>query len=570
MNASSSRVYWPPTLCVLLAAIACGAPGGGAGEVGDRATESGGGSPDGEVNALGLNGEKGPNVAINAVLASGPLLVQTANGVLRGVVASGVDQFLGIPYAAPPEGALRFAPPAAAIPWEGERDASQPGSICPQLSLTGFVGNEDCLSLNVYRPEDHDPSELLPVMIWIHGGSFTSGAGSIYDPRRLVEINDIVIVTINYRLGPLGFLALPELSAEAGDGLSGDYGLMDQQAALGWVRDNIAAFGGDPHQVTIQGESAGGASVCAQLASPSAAGLFARAVIQSASCASVPVAQAQTQGTTIATFAASLAPDIAPCADPSKLLECVRAMPAQQLVNASATASAIYGPVVGGGFLPSAPASVVKAGTQHPVPVLIGGLRDEMLNFAAAPPFSYRSLTTADYPAVLSFWIPNIPPDEILARYPFDAYPEPYFALSAVLSDSGSFYGQALGGCVTATLADDLAASTSTYAYELDDPNFLWAPLTSFVPQGATHASDLAYLFETTPVLSQPFSAAQQALAEQMVRAWGAFIRGGDPSTPGLAWPPYDAMNRRMLYLKPGAVAVTTDFRARHNCDFWR
>ena len=247
-----------------------------------------------------------------------------------------------------------------------------------------------------------------------------------------------------------------------------------------------------------------------------------------------------------------------------------RGVSVEQLLTASSAEAAVYGPVVGGRFLPSAPASVVSAGAQRRVPVLVGGLRDELLNFAAAPPFSYHTLEPAEYPSVLSFWIPNIAPDMILERYPPSAYPEPYFALSAALSDNGNFYYQALGGCVTARLADALSASTTTYAYELDDPGFLWMPGTSYVPRGATHAADLAYLFETTPALSQPFDAAQQALAAQMVRAWGAFIRSGDPSTPSLAWPQYDAANQRMLRLEPGAVAVSGDFRARHNCDFWR
>jgi para-nitrobenzyl esterase len=412
-------------------------------------------------------------------------------------------------------------------------------------------------------------------MVWIHGGSFTIGAGSSYDPQRLVETNGIVVVTINYRLGALGFLALPELSTESGgtssgESVSGNYGLMDQQAALRWVQDNIAAFGGDPQQVTIQGESAGAVSVCAQLAAPLGAGLFTRAIIQSGSCASGDVAFAESQGSRIANRTASIATDVAACADPARLLECLRAASPQQLATASLTEAAVYGPVVGGQFLPSAPASVVQTGTQHPVPVLIGGLRDEMLNFAAAPPFSYQTLAPTAYPSVLSFWIPNMTPDEVLARYPLDAYPQPYFALSAALSDNGNFYYQALGGCVTANLADALSASTTTYAYELDDPEFKWPLGTSYIAQGATHASDLSFLFETNPSLTEPFDATQQALADQMVRAWGAFIRGGNPTTAEHAWPEYDTNQRRMLYLEPDAVAVTTDFRERHNCEFWR
>lgn len=540
-------------LTVFLAAGACGV------------------SDDGDPGAAleSADGEGGADAVVNA-LAADPLLVRTTSGALRGTMAGSVDLFLGIPFAAPPTGALRFAAPAPPASWEGELDASRPGAICPQLTLAGVSGDEDCLSLNVYRPAAHDAATPLPVLVWIHGGSYTSGAGSIYDPERLVVSNDIVVVTINYRLGPLGFIALPELSAESGEGLSGDYGLMDQQAALRWVRDNIAAFGGDPQQVTIAGESAGGSAVCAQLALPSSAGLFSRAIIQSASCASGPVAVAEAQGTRVASRAASLATDLEACTDPSRLLECLRAASVEQLLTASLTEVAVYGPVVGGQLLPIAPDAVVMAGTQHPVPVLVGGLRDEMLNFAAAPPFSYRTLAPADYPSVLSFWIPSVPPADILARYPFSAYPEPYFALSAALSDNGNFYFQALGGCVTARLADNLSASTPTYAYELDDPGFEWVPGTSYVERGATHASDLAFLFETTPALSAPFDADQLALAEQMVRAWGAFVRGGDPSTPSLAWPQYDIQSRQMLYLEPGAVALRSDFRARHNCDFWQ
>src|SRR5690606_22015473 len=251
----------------------------------------------------------------------------------------------GVPYAAPPLGPLRFAPPAAPEPWTEVRDASQVGSIC--LQPTG-AGAEDCLTLNVYRPAQRDPSAALPVMVWIHGGSFVIGAGSGYDPRRLVEENGIVVVTLNYRLGVLGFMAHPALTAESPEGLSGDYGLMDQQAALRWVRDNIAAFGGDPAQVTIQGQSAGGASVCAQLASPPAAGLFARAVIQSASCASAPLALAEAQGTALASALG--------CGDAASVAECLRALPANAL--AAAATGALFGPIVGGEFLPEAPFAV--------------------------------------------------------------------------------------------------------------------------------------------------------------------------------------------------------------------
>jgi para-nitrobenzyl esterase len=442
----------------------------------------------------------------------------------------------------------------------GVRDGSQLGSICAQPSTLGIAGSEDCLSLNVYRRTAGDPFVRRPVMVWIHGGSFVIGAGSAYDPRRLVEANDIVVVTINYRLGLFGFLALPALSRESPDGLSGDYGLMDQQAALRWVRENIAGFGGDPEHVTIQGQSAGGASVCAQLTSPPAAGLFSQAIIESASCASLPLAAAEAQGPAVA--------GALQCTDSSQAATCLRNLPAAQLAAASLTG--IFGPVVGGGFLPSAPQAVVASGAQAHVPVLVGGVSDEMRGFDAAE----YPIDPMRYPGALATHFPNIPTDAITALYPLEAYPEAYLALTATLSDSGAYLGGALGGCVTATLADELSASTTTYAYELDDPNFVWAPGASPVPlpRGASHSSDLAYLFDPVDfVLSVPFDAAQTALAEQMVQAWGAFIRGADPKTATVPdWQPYDTGLRRMLHLEPSAVNRVTDFRERHHCDFWR
>jgi para-nitrobenzyl esterase len=520
--------------------------------------------PAGDLAAL----QPSPGANADATASSAPPpaasvdapVVQTSSGAVRGVLSGKVEQFLGIPYAAPPTATLRFAPPAPPATWTGVRDASQPGPICVQPGALGIGGKEDCLSVNVYRPVNHDPSVRLPVMVWIHGGSFVIGAGSGYDPHRLVEANDMVVVTLNYRLGMLGFLALPALSSESPEGLSGDYGLMDQQAALRWVRDEIARFGGDPDHVTIAGQSAGGASVCAQLTSPPAAGLFSQAIIQSASCASVRLSAAEAQGTALA--------GALQCNDASQAASCLRSLPAEQLAAASLTG--IFGPVVGGGFLPTAPQQVVAMGAPSHIPVLVGGVSDEMRGFDAAE----YPLDPARYPSALAAHFPNIPTDAITALYPLDAYPEAYLALTATLSDSGAYLGGALGGCVTATLADDLSASTRTYAYELDDPNFVWAPGASPVPlpRGASHSSDLAYLFDPIGfVLSVPFDAKQTALADQMVHAWGAFIRGSDPNTATAPeWPPYDSALRRMIHLEPNAVKTVTDFRERHHCDFWQ
>src|SRR5580693_3765392 len=210
--------------------------------------------------------------------ASGPV-VGTANGAVRGLAGGAVDEFLGIPYAAPPVGALRWQPPQPAASWPGVRDTTQFAPHCPQVA--GPFGqastSENCLFLNVFTPSggrDH------PVMVWIQGGALVSGESKDYDPTQLVT-DGVTVVTINYRLGALGFLAHPAL-ADA-NGQSGDYGLMDQQAALRWVQRNIAGFGGNPHNVTIFGESAGGLSTLSQVASPQAKGLFEKAIVESGS-----------------------------------------------------------------------------------------------------------------------------------------------------------------------------------------------------------------------------------------------------------------------------------------------
>jgi para-nitrobenzyl esterase len=564
MNATSHRSHLHDTMVLLLLAFACG----GADDPSDAVAPAGDDdSPALRANvAVGLGAEPSDLEAIAA--GDGPL-VQTAAASVRGLSSGSVEQFLGIPYAEPPIGSLRFRPPVA-LPFAGELNGTAFGEKCLQGTASVPAGNESCLFLNVYRPANVAASQRLPVLFWIHGGSFTSGAGSDYDPRRLVETNGIIVVTINYRLGPLGFLALPALSEEAGDGLSGAYGLMDQQEALRWVQANIATFGGDPGRVTIAGESAGGASVCAQLASPLATGLFSQAIIQSASCFALDVAEAEQFGTATAAAIG--------CNTPADQLRCLRDDKTAASIVYGGTG--VYSVVAGGQLLPTAPAAVVTNGLPRPVPVLIGGLRDEIAFFAAYFP-DYFGLTAERYAPALAALFPALTTSEITARYPIEGRPapEPFFAISAVASDSGFFYGsptffysQALGGCVTSRLADALASSTTTFAYELDDPNFAWETETTGSPllKGASHTSDLPFLFELEAPLSQPFTDSQAALADQMVRAWGAFVLTGDPSTTTTPWPAYTAAVPSMLHLEPSRVSTTLDFRERHHCEFWK
>ncbi len=214
-----------------------------------------------------------------------PLVVRTDHGLVRGLHQHGAREFLGIPYAAPPTGANAWRPPQPFPPWQGVRPATKPGHDCAQVGslATGVPTTslfENCLFLNVYTPPQ-GTGRLLPVMVWIHGGGFTGGAGRIYDGAALAAGHHVIVVTINYRLSAFGFLALKSLDAQSPDHASGNYGLMDQQAAMRWVQDNAFAFGGAPGKVTIFGESAGGASVCANLTSPTASGLFSRAIAES-------------------------------------------------------------------------------------------------------------------------------------------------------------------------------------------------------------------------------------------------------------------------------------------------
>jgi para-nitrobenzyl esterase len=224
--------------------------------------------------------------------SSGPV-VQTSVGAVQGAALGDLNVYKGLPYAAPPTGWRRWRPPAEASAWKGVRDATKFGPACyqpkgPAGVYTSDVGpmSEDCLTLNVWAPAQVDKA---PVLVWIHGGALTTGAGSepIYDGARLAE-RGVVVVSINYRLGVLGYLAHPELSKESREGVSGNYGLLDQIAALRWVRANIAAFGGDPSNVTIAGESAGGLSVMYLMAAPQARGLFHKAITQSAYMISTP------------------------------------------------------------------------------------------------------------------------------------------------------------------------------------------------------------------------------------------------------------------------------------------
>lgn len=507
--------------------------------------------------------------------AARSLVVATDKGKVRGLSRVGYDAWLGIPYAAPPTGAARWQAPQPADAWTGVRNARRFGDRCVQG--TGWDPgyetpklSEDCLSLNVYAPEStRGGGRGLPVFVWIHGGGFTGGAGQDTDPQKFVRDGNVVYVTINYRLGALGFLNLPQLAGEG----AGNYGLLDQQAALRWVQANIAAFGGDPRNVTIAGQSAGGSSVCDQLASPTAKGLFARAIIQSGGCSMLnPTAGQQAS----AAFVQQVG-----CASDADVAACLRGKSTAQILAAQKTAG--VRPSYGGTAFPTDPGAAIAAGAFTRVPVMIGQVSNERSLFTFQNYDYLGKPLTADTFTALVRSTYGADADTILAEYPLSKYSSPGDAWSHLSSDAASLTRQKLYG--------QLAKYTPTWAYEFAEsatPQFTsifrlqqqGEPAKSF-PFGATHVDELGYLWE---YLGQtlPYTDDQLELSHQMIRYWSTFAANGDPNAPRVpAWPSYDPARDRQMSLKacdtdpaghalPAACSkVTTSFSAEHRTAFW-
>ena len=483
-------------------------------------------------------------------------LVQTASGAVRGALGDDHLLFAGIPYAAPPVGPLRWRAPQPPQPWQGVRDASKYGARCVQDKAHdpdfGRSVSEDCLTLNVWEPKGH-AAEGLPVMVWIHGGGFVNGSGDIYDARWLVARGDIIVVTLNYRLGTLGFLAHPALAA---DGDVGNYGLADQQAALRWVRDNIAAFGGDPGKVTIAGESAGAMSVCDHLVAPGSAGLFRAAVIQSGPC------QAQAERSAAEKASVDYAAAVG-CADERGAADCLRALPADKLgsppVYYRLGDDELTGPITGTPSLPVAPMTGIGQGKAARVPVLIGTNRDEFTLFAATQYLRHGRMP--DYPQVLDEMF-GADAGRVAAQYPLSRFPNAALAYSAAVTDSGF-------ACPAMSMASGLSRGAQVFGYEFNDRDAPAPELLRSVPfaVGASHSLELRYLFDVggAPALN----AAQQKLSEQMIGYWSGFVAAGAPQAAGAPhWPAFDDGGPWMSLQTP-EVRPFASFYDEHQCGFW-
>jgi para-nitrobenzyl esterase len=403
------------------------------------------------------------------------------------------------------------------------------------------------------------------------GGAFLFGSGAAYDGSALARKYKLVVVTINYRLGALGFLTLPSLAAESPTRVSGNYGLLDQQAALKWVRRNIRAFGGDPGKVMIAGESAGGISVCAQLVSPGASELFRGAIIESGPCLlQATMAEGEKTGVALVTKLG--------CEKASNEATCLRSKNAEQVLFAmtgSLQGPLLWAPVVDGHVLPEQPIEAFRAGRFNKVPVINGSNRDEGTLFIAfGKPLSAQNYAAA----VSSFARPRglarsssssaDVAGKVLARYPLEAYQSPSLGLAAVLGD-------AIFSCPTEKADQLLSAFVPTYEYEFNDRQ---APSTLIAqppfPLGAYHASEIQYVFQRYFPAGRraglpDFSPAQLKLSDQIARYWSTFIATGDPDGATLTWSPTKRGDPEILSLAPDGIKYDSDFLSTHHCKFW-
>lgn len=497
--------------------------------------------------------------------AQEPLAVETASGTVIGTTGKAIESWLGIPYAAPPVGPLRWQPPRPATPSATPMKASTLPSSCAQNADLGVFaragGSEDCLYLNVYRiAEAVRSGEKSPVFVWIHGGALQVGQGGDYDPTKLAAQGKAIVVTLNYRLGVFGFLAHPALDGEGHD--SANYGLMDQQAALRWVQRNIAAFGGDPANVTIAGESSGGNSVMAHIASPLSAGLFQHVVAMSgggimtrhpAFGAPRPLEVAREVGTAFARAAG--------CETGGA--ECLRGLSTKRILDAQ-TPYLLNEFIIDGKLLPVHPADAYRTGQINRATLVNGSTRDEGRFFVALPELmSGKAMTDEDYPV----WIerqygPALAP-EVLREYPLDRYDSPSEAFAAASTDS-------MFACTGLAMSRALADKIPVYAYEFGDrtaPSYV-GPTT--FPLLAAHTYELAYVFPgfrgggDAQVRLNPL---QEKLSDEMV---GYFANVAQLPLREAEWSHFNPdQNNFMTFALPKSRMVSNRFADVHYCAFW-
>ena len=518
--------------------------------------------------------------------ANGPR-IDTTSGPVKGFVDEGIYRYLGIPYAAPPVGNLRWQPPQPPTPWTNVRQATASGPTCAQITELGvFAGpannNEDCLYLNVFTTQTGGSGKALkPVLMWIHGGGLVDGESNDYDATKLAKggpAGPNVVVTINYRLGLLGYFAHPALDTEGHP--FGNYGLMDQQAALRWIRDNIKAFGGDPGNVTVGGQSAGSTSTAAAVISPASKGLFERAIFESGALLTVaPLSLAESRGSAFATAAGC------PADDSQGAAACLRNIPVPAIMNLQGKPSAngpyVNGLMVDGTVLPLPGDVAFGTGKFNKMPIMNGNVKDEGAFSASINEYFFGPLTADQYtanvqavftgPAGPGGGLPNYPPgtaNQVLAHYPLNGYPSPSLAWVAEMSDATA--------CRVHHLDTLLVGKVPLYAYEFDDRTAPWYfPPLSF-PHGAAHTIDIQFLFANWhggPLgIPHALDPQEEHLSHQLVSAWTSLMATGNPDLIGNSpWPEYSRSRHAYLSENVPKLSVFSEktFTAAHQCAFW-
>jgi para-nitrobenzyl esterase len=504
--------------------------------------------------------------------------VVTGQGPVEGLAKSGVMQFLGLAYAAPPVGRLRWMPPQPAAKWTGVKQAARFGPTCSQVTTLGpFAGppnaNEDCLYLNVFTP---DVKARLPVLVWIHGGGYVDGESNDYDASKLARDGKLVVVTINYRLNLFGFLAVPALNG------SGNYGLEDMQAALRWVHDNIAAFGGDAGNVTVGGQSAGAGAAAAMVVSPGAKGLIHRAIFQSGGY--TPFAKKEMALERGRKFVAA-----AGCGTAKDVAACMRALPAEKVVALAGTPSAngpfINGPLVDGTVIPRQTIDAIQRGQFNKVPVMIGTTHDEGNFFNGIIQYfkpDHAPINETDYHAYLK------------STYGGNAGPggsPPAYAAATLDSILKQYSPQTMGAqgawdrahsdmlaCRGQYVAGALSKQVPVYSYLFDDPAApTYFPKMPGYQSLAYHTSDIQYVFAGyhggPDGLPTHLTPKQQRLSDRLIAAWSNFAHTGNPNGSGDApWPNWKTDGPSYFIQTDAWNAVQTNpqFAAAHQCGFWQ
>jgi para-nitrobenzyl esterase len=515
-----------------------------------------------------------------ALETDGPIVV-TQEGPVQGFVHKGVAEFLGIPYAAPPVGDLRWRPPASVQHWTDVLNATHYGNTCPQNWELGYFAGppsttEDCLYLNVFTTSLGEPGNKAPVIVWIHGGGNYDGESNDYDGSRLAGGGPFsprtVVVTLNYRLGLLGFLSQTDLNSEGHP--FGNYGILDTQAALQWVQRNVEAFGGDPNRVTLAGQSAGAVDTSANMLSPLSAGLFHRAIAQS-----FPANSANYWSLADATAVGNAFAQAAGCS--SDIAACLRAMPIARVLalqgNGRGNGRYVTGAMIDGTIIPMAANEAWSSGQFNRVPVLGGTTRDEDAFFLGV--YEYLSgapLTKKQYINGIKnlFTSPPYPPGtaaRLLHRYSVQELGSANRANDRLFTDDWT--------CTTRHVYQLMSQWVPVYAYEFvyQDAPYYFPAMRGFEPLAA-HTIDIQFLFNDfhgsyLGQNSRPLNAQERVLSAEMVAAWTNFARSGNPNGSGNhPWPMYTSEHGApAILLEDIPVSITTDagFAEFHQCDYW-